>query len=182
MTAALSLRAALKRGALVTAANWPVVLLDFAIETLYKFALTVPVAGGALLVAAVLGGDVRGLVGGGVTETVDLALATLADAPLAREQYKLYGHDNLARPPRAGKLDAIINHMGNFLDCVRSRQSPLSDVVSQHRSVSTCHLANISMRLGRKLQWNPEAERFVGDAEADTWLSRPQRKGFEIEG
>jgi predicted dehydrogenase len=100
--------------------------------------------------------------------------------PLPREKFALYPHDNLTRPERWGKLDAIINHMGNFFDCVRTRQTPLADVASQHRSVSTCHLANISMRLGRPLRWDPQAERFVGDDEADGWLARPQRKGFEI--
>ncbi|MEX2114841.1 MAG: Gfo/Idh/MocA family oxidoreductase [Pirellulales bacterium] len=104
----------------------------------------------------------------------------LAERPLAREQFTLYAHDNLDRPPRMGKLDAIINHMGNFFDCVRTRQQPLADVASQHRSVSTCHLANISMRLGRKLTWNPATEKFVGDEEANGWLRREQRKGFEI--
>ena len=38
------------------------------------------------------------------------------------------------------------------------------------------------MRLGRSLQWDPEAEKFVGDSEADTWLSRPRRKGYELPG
>lgn len=104
----------------------------------------------------------------------------LKDAPLDREQFKLYGHDNLTRPARPGKLDAIVNHMGNFFDCVRSRQTPLSDVVSQHRSVSACHLANISMRLGRKLSWDPKQELFVGDDEANRWLSREQRAGYEV--
>jgi predicted dehydrogenase len=104
----------------------------------------------------------------------------LADEPLAREDFELYDFDNLNRPPRSGKLDAIINHMGNFFDCVRARKTPISDVATQHRSVSVCHLANISMRLGRKLRWNPESEHFEGDDEANTWLSRPQRKGFEI--
>ena len=104
----------------------------------------------------------------------------LADKPLPREQFKLYPFDNLARPPREGKLDAIINHMGNFFDCVASRRQPISDVASQHRSVSTCHLGNISMRLRRPLKWNPQTETFVGDEEANTFLSRPQRKGFEV--
>jgi myo-inositol 2-dehydrogenase / D-chiro-inositol 1-dehydrogenase len=105
----------------------------------------------------------------------------LKQSPLERESFKLYAHDNLARPPRFGKLDAILNHMGNFVDCTKTRNAPVSDVVSQHRSVSVCHLANISMRLGRKLAWDPEKERFVGDDEANTWLRRPQRKPFEIE-
>ena len=104
----------------------------------------------------------------------------LAAKPLRREEFSLYDNDNLARPERAGKLDAILNHMGNFYDCVVSRQPVLADVASQHRSVSVCHLANISMRLGRPLTWNPDQERFTDDAEANRWLSRDRRKGFEL--
>jgi hypothetical protein len=70
--------------------------------------------------------------------------------------------------------------MGNFFDCIAARKQPISDVESQHRSVSTCHLGNIACRLGRTLKWDPAAERFVSDAEADGLLSRPQRAGFEV--
>lgn len=105
----------------------------------------------------------------------------LTDNPLPRDAFKVYPHDNLDRPKRMGKLDSIINHMGNFFDCTRTREQPISDVVSQHRSVSTCHIGNISMRLGRPLQWDSQKEQFAGDDEANTWLSRTQRKGFEIE-
>jgi predicted dehydrogenase len=104
----------------------------------------------------------------------------LAARPLSREGWNVYDFDNLKRPERAGKLDAIINHMGNFFDCVAARKATLSNVDSQHRSVSTCHLGNISMRVGRKLTWDPAAERFVNDAEADQLLRREQRSGFEI--
>ncbi|MGH7129797.1 MAG: Gfo/Idh/MocA family protein, partial [Planctomycetaceae bacterium] len=104
----------------------------------------------------------------------------LEDNPLPRENWTLYGSDNLNRPPRMGKLEAIENHMGNFIDCVRSRKTPVSDVESQHRSVSVCHLGNISMRLGRPLKWDPEKEEFPGDNEANGWLKREQRKGFEV--
>jgi predicted dehydrogenase len=109
-----------------------------------------------------------------------LPVDRLKDQPFPREHYKLYAHDNLSRPPRTGKLDAIINHMGNFFDCVKTRQTPLSDVVSQHRSVSVCHLGNISMRLGRKLKWDPQGERFVNDEEANAHLSRKQRSPYEV--
>lgn len=104
---------------------------------------------------------------------------TLQTRPLPREDWKVYDYDNLERPPRAGKLDAIVNHMGNFFDCVQSRRTPVSDVHSSHRTVSTCHLGNISMRLGRPLKWDPTKEAFIDDREADTWLKREQRKGFE---
>ncbi|QDT51952.1 Inositol 2-dehydrogenase [Symmachiella dynata] len=105
----------------------------------------------------------------------------LKTKPLNRGDFALYGHDNLDRPERAGKLDAIINHMGNFFDCVVTRETPISDVASQHRSVSVCHLGNIAMRLGRKLQWDPQVELFVDDEEANRWLSRDRRAGFELD-
>lgn len=104
----------------------------------------------------------------------------LETQPLLREDYKLYDADNLDRPPRAGKLDAIVNHMGNFYDCLVSRKTPISDVETQHRSVTACHLANIAQRLGRPLKWDPEREQFADDAEANRFLIRPQRVGFEI--
>jgi hypothetical protein len=46
--------------------------------------------------------------------------------------------------------------------------------------VSVCHLGNISCKLGRPLEWDSAAERFVSDAEADGLLARPQRPGFEV--
>jgi predicted dehydrogenase len=106
----------------------------------------------------------------------------LADDPLPRDRFRLYAHDNLDRPERSGKLDAIINHMGNFYDCLKSRAEPISDVATQHRTATACHLGNIAMRLGRKLRWDPQREQFVGDDEANGWLSRPQRKGFDFSG
>ncbi|MBX7167318.1 MAG: Gfo/Idh/MocA family oxidoreductase [Pirellulales bacterium] len=78
------------------------------------------------------------------------------------------------------KLPRSNNHMGNFFDCVKSRNKPISDVWSHHRTISACHLANISMRLGRKLQWDAKAEKFVGDSEADGMLSRAQREPYTV--
>lgn len=104
----------------------------------------------------------------------------LADNPLPRTAYQLYDFDNHDRPPRSGKLDAIVNHMANFFDCVKARRQPISDVESQHRSVSTCHLANISMWTGRTLKWDPGAEEFPGDSEANSHLRREQREGYEL--
>ncbi|MFT5299591.1 MAG: myo-inositol 2-dehydrogenase/D-chiro-inositol 1-dehydrogenase [Mariniblastus sp.] len=104
----------------------------------------------------------------------------LKNSPLPRDEFSLYDFDNLKRPARAGKLDAIVNHMGNFFDCIESRRQPISDLESQHRSASTCHLANISMRLGRPLKWDPVREVFIGDEEANSFLKREQRKGFEV--
>ncbi len=106
----------------------------------------------------------------------------LAHHPLAATDYKLYKCDNLDRPQRTGKLDAIHNHLGNFFDCLRSRELPLSDVASQHRSATVCHLGNIAIRLGKTLSWDPGAEQFLGpDASGGKeLLSRPQRAGYEV--
>lgn len=100
--------------------------------------------------------------------------------PFGRNDFRIYANDNLDRPERMGKIDAIKNHMGNFYDCTLSRQTPISDVVSQHRSVSLCHLGNIAMRVGSKLIWNPGTEQFADSPAATKLLSREQRKGFEV--
>ena len=71
-------------------------------------------------------------------------------------------------------------HMENWLDCVRSRQTPIADVEIGHRSISVAHLANITRKLNRKLAWDPAKEQFVGDAEANTYVSRPRRAGYEL--
>jgi predicted dehydrogenase len=73
----------------------------------------------------------------------------------------------------------LASHARNFVDCIKSRQRPVADVEEGHRTATACHLANISLRLGRKLRWNPEKEEIVGDAEASTYLNRPYRKPWD---
>ncbi|MHB1425890.1 MAG: Gfo/Idh/MocA family protein [Gemmataceae bacterium] len=80
---------------------------------------------------------------------------------------------------RKGKR--LDSHMGNFIECCRDRSQPVSDVFSHHRVLTTCHLANIALRLGRKLNWDAKDEQIVGDAEANAMQRREQRKGYEIE-
>jgi len=71
-------------------------------------------------------------------------------------------------------------HIQNWLDCIKSRELPNADVEIGHRSVTICHLLNITRELGRKLRWDPEAERFLDDDQANALLERPRRKGFEL--
>jgi predicted dehydrogenase len=71
-------------------------------------------------------------------------------------------------------------HMQNWIDCIRTRALPVADVEIGHRSISVCHLANIVRRVGRKLKWDPKTEMFPGDAEANTFVDRPRRKGYEL--
>jgi predicted dehydrogenase len=80
---------------------------------------------------------------------------------------------------RKGKK--VDGHMPNFFECMADRSTPVSDVWSHHRALTTCHLANIAIRLGgRKLNWDPAREEITGDAEANRWLTRPQRSGYEV--
>ncbi len=71
-------------------------------------------------------------------------------------------------------------HMQDWLDCIRSRKQPVADVEIGHRSVTLCHLANITRLAGRPLRWDPQREVFVGDDEANGYLERPRRRGFEL--
>jgi hypothetical protein len=71
-------------------------------------------------------------------------------------------------------------HMRNFFECIKTREQPISDVFTHHRALTTCHLANIAMRLNRPLKWDAKAEQIVGDDEANAWQTREQRKGYEI--
>jgi len=83
-------------------------------------------------------------------------------------------------PDDAWRVPESNNHMANFFACVRTRSEPVSPVRIQHRTITLCHLTNISLRLGRKLAWDPKAEKIVGDAEADAWQTRSQRAPYQI--
>ena len=72
------------------------------------------------------------------------------------------------------------NHMKNFLECMRSRQEPAAPVEVAHRSNSVCILTHIAMKLRRTLNWDPNAERFLNDDEANRWLDYPHRKPWVL--
>jgi hypothetical protein len=68
----------------------------------------------------------------------------------------------------------------DFLKCVKSRQDPYFPVDIGHRVSSVCHLANIALKLKRKLKWDPEKEEFVNDAEANAMRTRPLRAPWKL--
>ncbi len=75
-----------------------------------------------------------------------------------------------------------VEHLKNFFDCMRTRKRTVADAEVGHRSTTVCHLMNICRELQRKIKWDPRAERFVDDDEANALLSRPRRKGYELPG
>jgi hypothetical protein len=74
------------------------------------------------------------------------------------------------------------DHAGNFIAAVRSRNRTTltADVESGHQTSVLCHLANISMRVGRKLLYDSKAEQFIEDTEANGLLRKTYREGFEL--
>jgi predicted dehydrogenase len=69
----------------------------------------------------------------------------------------------------------------DWLDSIRSRRPPIAPAEIAHRSCSVCLLSQIAMKLQRKLYWNPNAERFKDDDEANKMLSRPQRFPYGVD-
>lgn len=70
----------------------------------------------------------------------------------------------------------------DFLKCVKSRRDPYFPVDIGHRVSTVCHLANIAIRVGRKLKWDPAAEEFIGDQAAnDLRKVRPMRAPWRLE-
>jgi hypothetical protein len=73
-----------------------------------------------------------------------------------------------------------LNHMRNFLDCVKSRQETVANPTVMHRSMTTVHAANICMWLGRDLKFDPTKDEFVNDDEANRLVSRAMREPYVI--
>jgi predicted dehydrogenase len=69
----------------------------------------------------------------------------------------------------------------NWLDCIRTRQAPISPAEMGHRACSTCLLHHIAMKAKRRLHWDPQKEMFVGDRAADAQLSRPMRAPYTFD-
>jgi predicted dehydrogenase len=99
----------------------------------------------------------------------------LANNPLPEDALsKVYKNLPMERNERSA-------HWANFLHCVRERKDPISDVHTHMEMLNVCHLAGISARFGRDLKWDNAKEEIVGDDEANAFLSRPYREGYEIE-
>lgn len=99
----------------------------------------------------------------------------LADNPLPEDAIaKVYKNLPMERNERAA-------HWACFLHCAKERKEPISDVHSHMQMLNICHLAGISARLGRELKWDGDSEQIVGDDQANSFLARPYRSGYEIE-
>jgi predicted dehydrogenase len=95
--------------------------------------------------------------------------------------------EQLKEKPLSGDAFEIVHgrkkpksHMANFIECVKTRKQPISDVPSHNAMLNVCHAINIAMRLNKTLTYDPKTRKFVDDSQANTFVSRKQRKGYEI--
>ncbi len=72
------------------------------------------------------------------------------------------------------------DHQRNFIDCVKSRRATITPVETAHRSISVGLLGEIAMLTGRTLRWDPAAERFIDDPDANRYLMRTYRSPWHI--
>ena len=90
------------------------------------------------------------------------------------------------KPLPEGAIEAVYggkvseNHTANFIEGIKSRKQPISDVWTHNRMLEICHLSNIAMRLNREINWDPIKREIIGDTQANSFLSRENRKGYEI--
>ena len=102
----------------------------------------------------------------------------LKDNPLPEDAIKkAYKGLPMEHKERKGR----VAHWATFFHCCRERTEPISDVDSHMRALNVCHLAGIAARLGRTVLWDGDTEQIVGDEQANAFLARPYRKGYEIE-
>lgn len=91
--------------------------------------------------------------------------AKLGEEPLGEKDVRLYKSHN---------------HCSDFLACMKTRQQPICDVEIGCRSATVCHLGNLAYWNHRRLKWDPEKERFIGDDAANGWLDRPKRGKWQV--
>jgi predicted dehydrogenase len=88
-----------------------------------------------------------------------------------------YGQEDLSRLYKGKPFEG---HKENFYRCLREGGLPVSDLASHLQTMHVCHLSAIAARLGRKIAWDPQAEKIMGDDEAASFFAREPRAGFEI--
>lgn len=83
-------------------------------------------------------------------------------------------------PRQGGSGEYHQAHVQNFIDCVRNRQAPRSEVEIGHNSMIACHLGNIAVRLRRRIEWDAAVEKIMGDPEAQSLVGRTYREPWQL--
>lgn len=101
---------------------------------------------------------------------------------VSREFIKTRPESLLRRRPGPNDIQIYKSnsHYINWLNCIRTRNKPVSDVETGLRSVTVCHIGIIAKKLGRPLKWDPAAEHFINDDEANKYLNRALRSPWKL--
>jgi len=121
------------------------------------------------------GSDGKLEVNRGLTNRLQTWPEHLMREPTRSDEIHLYRSAGMSQLPPAYPIGPTTKvHIADFLRAIRTRQRPGCDVEIGHHTTTACHLGNIAFLLKRPLKWDPVAERFIGDAQANRWLDRPR--------
>ena len=101
------------------------------------------------------------------------AALELGSKPLPPDAIRLHSSRAVTTLP-------TVRHLSHFYDVVRGLSSPVSDAETAHVTNVALHLANISIRVGRLVRWDPAADQIIDDPQASALLSAPRRTGYEL--
>jgi predicted dehydrogenase len=128
--------------------------------------------------------EVRGTNGTLLANENDYKIIPTTPGQFQRWKKQMEGEEFKIGENRVGSdnsnLNSTANNIRNFLDCVKSRQTPFSTLEDGHRSTSMAHLATISMMVKQRLQWDPIKEVFVNSKEANKLLSYEYRQPYKL--
>jgi hypothetical protein len=102
---------------------------------------------------------------------------------VSRNFLRTFPNENLAKAELKATDKRVYfsnNHYQDWIDAIRKRSKPISDVEVGHRTASVCNITNIAYELQRPLLWNPEKETFTGDAGANMLLTRAYRGKWDF--
>jgi predicted dehydrogenase len=147
-----------------------------------SFSVTIDYRGGLKITIRSVGKkDAKGILFSGDAGQIFCNRARVSGKP-----YDQLGQNPL--PPDAARMHhtvpadhgktSVIQHLRDFFHCVVTREQPITTIESAHRTATTLHLANISIRLGRPIQFDPDLEQVIDDDEATSMLSRQRRPPF----
>jgi predicted dehydrogenase len=143
--------------------------VDYDFECLYEHGLVMRVASNNHLPQGV-----RFI---GETGWVHVTRAGLKTDPPALRRAKIGPNEiHLPRPA----VNQRQGHRQDFLDCVRTRRTPIAPAEVGHRSATVAHLGNIAMILGRRIRWDPKREQIIDDPAAGRMLSRAMRSPWRL--
>lgn len=94
-----------------------------------------------------------------------------------RGGWKVYDQKEAAT---SGTSDQATTHHRNFIDCIKTREKPTSDIEIGHISSALCHLGNVAYRAGHEIQYDAKSNRVIDDPRANELLGREYRQAWEL--